>query len=118
MRQNSFPGLSHRTKRRSGMSRAERVQMLNSDWPAANFNVKDIIDMVNVNNDFKWLEAIPSQIIKTNSGRILLGEHGEENKTLAFLNGVLPPDERATWRDVGMALHSLGWDDKGYELWT
>src|SRR5262245_46039847 len=37
-------------------------------------------------------QSIPFQITKTNSGRILLGEkRGEENKTLAFLSGVLPP---------------------------
>jgi len=27
-------------------------------------------------------------------------------------------DDRTTWRNIGMALHSLSWDDKGYELWT
>src|SRR5262249_21750713 len=27
-------------------------------------------------------------------------------------------DDRTTWHNIGMALHSLSWDDKGYELWT
>src|SRR5262249_38561011 len=27
-------------------------------------------------------------------------------------------DEYKTWRDVGFALHSTGWGDEAYEIWT
>ncbi len=30
----------------------------------------------------------------------------------------IPSGERDTWRDVGFALHSLGWGDKGYVIWA
>jgi putative DNA primase/helicase len=30
----------------------------------------------------------------------------------------IPADDRDTWRDMGAALHSLGWGDKGFEIWT
>jgi putative DNA primase/helicase len=33
---------------------------------------------------------------------------------LAFI----PADERDTWRDMGAALHLLGWGEKGFEIWT
>jgi putative DNA primase/helicase len=32
---------------------------------------------------------------------------------LAFI----PADERDTWRDIGFALHSLGWGEKGFAIW-
>jgi hypothetical protein len=34
------------------------------------------------------------------------------------LNAIADADSRKTWLDVGMAVHALGWGDKGYELWT
>ena len=30
----------------------------------------------------------------------------------------IPADERDMWRDVGLAMHSLDWGDKGFEIWT
>jgi putative DNA primase/helicase len=30
----------------------------------------------------------------------------------------IPGDDRDTWRDVGAAIHSLGWGEKGFEIWT
>jgi putative DNA primase/helicase len=30
----------------------------------------------------------------------------------------IPADDRDTWRDMGAALHSLGWGEKGFEIWT
>ena len=41
-------------------------------------------------------------------------EEGRLRSALACL----PPNEREQWRDVGFALHSLGWGNKGYEIWT
>jgi hypothetical protein len=42
------------------------------------------------------------------------GEEARLRAALAFI----PADDRDTWRDMGAALHSLGWGEKGLEIWT
>ena len=42
---------------------------------------------------------------------------GEEARLRSALTSI-PADERDMWRDMGFALHSLGWGEKGFEIWT
>jgi putative DNA primase/helicase len=46
----------------------------------------------------------------------LYGE--EEEARLRSALAFIPAGERDTWRDIGAALHSLGWGDKGFVIWT
>ncbi len=41
----------------------------------------------------------------------------EETRLRSALTHI-PANERDTWRDIGFALHSLDWGDKGFEIWT
>jgi putative DNA primase/helicase len=43
-----------------------------------------------------------------------------EEEEIRLCSGLacIPADERDTWRDMGAALHSLGWGDKGLKIWT
>jgi putative DNA primase/helicase len=42
----------------------------------------------------------------------------EEEARLRSALAFIPADERDTWRDMGAALHSLGWGEKGLAIWT
>ena len=42
----------------------------------------------------------------------------EQEARLRSALASIPADERDTWRDMGFALHSLGWGEKGFEIWT
>jgi putative DNA primase/helicase len=41
----------------------------------------------------------------------------EEAKLRSAL-AVIPADERETWLNIGLALHSLNWGQKGFEIWS
>jgi putative DNA primase/helicase len=47
----------------------------------------------------------------------VLYSEAEEAKVRSALDCIVA-DERDTWRDVGAALHSLNWGDKGFAIWT
>jgi putative DNA primase/helicase len=42
----------------------------------------------------------------------------EEEARLRSALERIPADKRDTWRDMGAALHSLRWGEKGFEIWT
>jgi putative DNA primase/helicase len=42
----------------------------------------------------------------------------EEEARLRSALACIPADERDTWRDMGFAVHSLCWGEKGFEIWT
>jgi putative DNA primase/helicase len=42
----------------------------------------------------------------------------EEEARLRSALASIPADERDTWRDMGAALHSLSWGEKGFGIWT
>ncbi len=66
--------------------------------------------------------AIPTQEdnlargIRTNTTPTPYSE-AEETRLRSALARI-PANERDTWRDIGFALHSLDWGDKGFEIWT
>src|SRR5262249_20282792 len=41
-----------------------------------------------------------------------------EEARLRSALAAIPADDRDMWRDMGAALHSLGWGEKGFEIWT
>jgi putative DNA primase/helicase len=47
----------------------------------------------------------------------VLYSEAEEAKVRSALDCIVA-DERDAWRDVGAALHSLKWGDKGFAIWT
>jgi putative DNA primase/helicase len=42
----------------------------------------------------------------------------EEEARLRSALASIPADERDTWRNMGAALHWLGWGEKGFAIWT
>jgi hypothetical protein len=57
--------------------------------------------------------SAPGSVGKTNTG---VGEF--DDATLRSALAQIPSEDRDTWRDVGAALHSLNWGERGLEIWT
>jgi hypothetical protein len=76
------------------------------DWVVAYANGQPRLDALASGDGRRW----------TRGEAVTPYSEAEENKLRAALASI-PAVERDTWRDVGAALHSLNWGDKGFAIW-
>src|SRR5262249_32270456 len=73
----------------------------------------------------KTLAECPDWVVAYANGNLRIDGPGagatpyseQQEARLRAALAFIPADDRDTWRDMGAALHSLGWGDKGFTIW-
>ncbi len=73
-------------------------------------------DLTHVATPVIATSALPAQVSRTNAAPTPFSE-AEETRLRSAL-ACIPANERDAWRDIGFALHSLNWGEKGFEIWS
>jgi putative DNA primase/helicase len=80
-----------------------------------------------IEDSAKALAECPAWVVEYANGKLKVDNPATEDRSTPYSEkeearlraalAFIPADERDTWRDMGAALHSLGWDDKGFAIW-